>query len=295
MNWKSIPFTKVVIFILIVGLVVFVVFYPLKYLKPIERFPVKDTTIIMNVSNPAAADSVYRLFYQAKIDSIQNVLNDVNNKYQQEIDTSINKMNLWVGFWISIITFFISIAGLWQYLQVKNHDEKFRNLKKDLDSEWDSKKYEIDNFMSRLDANQKFISDRLKVESNLVLLMRTVSAIHDPAMVFDIAERRILVIEFMGKISKLINDYSRHLLQQPVDIEVKDNYVCILMNVRLFLIRSTILFRSYIVNDEIRNFVIKLRDVENSIKNQASLSDECVTPIVTGLNELQNTMKRDSL
>ena len=111
MNWKSIPVTKVVIFILIVGLVVFVVFYPLKYLKPIERFPVKDTTIIMNVSNPAAADSVYRLFYQAKIDSIQNVLNDVNNKYQQEIDTSINKMNGWVGFWISIITCIISIAG----------------------------------------------------------------------------------------------------------------------------------------------------------------------------------------
>lgn len=295
MNLKSIPYTKVVIFILIFGLIAFVVLYPLYCLKPIERFPVKHTTIIMNASNPAAADSVYRLFYQTKIDSIQNVLNDVNNKYLQEIDTSINKMNGWVGFWISIITFIISIAGLWQYLQVKNHDERFRNLKKDLDSKWDSKKYEIDNFRSKLDADQKFLSDRLKVESNLVLLMRTISAIHDPAMVFDIAERRILVIEFMGKISKLINDYSRHLLQQPVDIEVKDNYVCILMNVRLFLIRSTILFRSYIVNDEIRNFVIKLRDVEKRVKNQTSLRDECITSIVTGLNELQNTMKRDSL
>lgn len=295
MNWKSIPFTKVVIFILIVGLIAFVVIYPHNCLRPIERFPVKDTTIVMNVSNPAAADSVYRLFYQAKIDSIQNVLNDVNNKYLQEIDTSINKMNGWVGFWISIITFILSIAGLWQYLQVKNYDEKFRNIKKDIYSQWDSKEYEIDNFMSRLDADQKFISDRLKVESNLVLLMRTISAIHDPAMVFDIAERRILVIEFMGKISKLINDYSRHLLQQPVVVEVKDNYVCILMNLRLFLIRSTILFRSYVVNDEIRNYVVKLREVENRIKNQASLSDECVAPIVTGLNELQNTMKRDSL
>lgn len=295
MNWKSIPFTKVVIILLIVGLIAFVVIYPHNCLRPIERFPVKDTTIVMNVSNPAAADSVYRLFYQAKIDSIQNVLNDVNNKYLQEIDTSINKMNGWVGFWISIITFILSIAGLWQYLQVKNYDEKFRNIKKDIYSQWDSKEYEIDNFMSRLDADQKFISDRLKVESNLVLLMRTISAIHDPAMVFDIAERRILVIEFMGKISKLINDYSRHLLQQPVDVEVKDNYVCILMNVRLFLIRSTILFRSYVVNDEIRNYVVKLREVENRIKNQASLSDECVAPIVTGLNELQNTMKRDSL
>lgn len=291
MNWKSIPFTKVVIFILIVGLIAFVVLYPLYCLKPIERFPVKDTTIIMNASNPAAADSVYRLFYQTKIDSIQNVLNDVNNKYQQEIDTSINKMNGWVGFWISIITFIISIAGLWQYLQVKNHDNKFRIQKNRINQGLNDNKKVINDAKSKLDNEIK----RFCIESNLGLFMRTISAIHDPAMVFDIAERRILVIEFMGKISQSINDYSSHLLQNPIDIEVRDNYVCILMNVRLFLIRSTILFRSYIVNDEIRNFVVKLRDVENRVKNQASLSDECVAPIVTGLNELQNTMKRDSL
>lgn len=271
------------------------VFYPIYYLKPVDRIHVRDTTIVKNVSNPAVADSVYRVFYQAKLDSIQNVLNDVNSKYQQDIDTSINKMNGWVAFWTSVITFILSITGLWQYLKVKNHDEKFCKLEKEVNDKWERKEYEINNCLSMLNADFALMSNRFRVENNLGLIMRTLSAIHDPSMVFDVAERRILVIEFIGKISKSIDEYSRYLQCVPVDTEVRDNYICILMNIRLFLIRSTILFRSYNVNGDIRSFVNLVRQVEENIKNQTTVSENSVRRIVRGLNALQNTMKRDSL
>lgn len=294
MNCKSFPIIKVTILLLVLGLVAYMVLYPINYLKPVERITVRDTTIIVNASNPSAADSVYRVFYKSKIDSIQNVLYDVNSKYQQEIDTSINKMNGWVAFWTSVVTFILSIAGLWQYLKVRSHDEKFSKQEKEVNDKLERKEYEINHFQSVLNANFELMSNRFRVENNLGLIMRTLAAIHDPSMVFDIAERRILVIEFIGKISKSLDEYSRFLLFVPVNTEVRDNYVCILMNIRLFLIRSTILFRSYNVNGEIRRFVDLVRQVEENIKNQSSVRENSVRRIVRGLNELQETMKRDS-
>lgn len=82
-----------------------------------------------------STDSASCAILSAKIDSIQKVTNRIDTQYQQDIDTMINKMNTWVGYWMTLLTFILMIVSIWQFLNVRNIKDDYKEMKATIDNE----------------------------------------------------------------------------------------------------------------------------------------------------------------
>lgn len=141
--------------------------------------PKQHTTQVVMIGKHQSNDSLLNQQLAIRMDSVISVLNDINQKYPQEIDTAINKTNIWMGFWMTILTFILMICGFWQYLKVKDDRDKQREL-------IDKLKQQTADMM---DDRVKF-NTRLEAENIISITLRTIGAINDPVMLTSIDKRK---------------------------------------------------------------------------------------------------------
>lgn len=84
-------------------------------------------------TNPATARTS-KADIVARMDNMQQTINRIDNQYLQNIDTMINKMNTWTGYWLTLLTFILMIISIWQFLNVKNIREEYNGMKEQLDN-----------------------------------------------------------------------------------------------------------------------------------------------------------------
>lgn len=53
-----------------------------------------------------------------RMDNMQKTINRIDNQYLQNIDTMVNKMNTWTGYWLTLLTFILMIVSIWQFINV---------------------------------------------------------------------------------------------------------------------------------------------------------------------------------
>ena len=63
-------------------------------------------------NNYVCCDSSSYSALVSKVDSIQTVINRIDSQYQQNIDTMVNKMNTWMGYWMTLLTFILIIVSI---------------------------------------------------------------------------------------------------------------------------------------------------------------------------------------
>lgn len=237
-------------------------------------------------------DSVKFASYTQRLDSMENELGMIRDQYQTDINIGIDRLNSWVGFWLAILAVVLLMAGVWQYMQVKKHDDDWKKLSKD----YKSKIKDIDDLKTAVEEERTALKDKLRIETTLFNLLRTMAALHDPLMLPRDDERKQRIIEYLAKAQELLIQY-RTLKQK----ENKDKNLCkeedsmilclIFTNFRLNICRCVALFTSPSVSIKAKWFLDYVEKEENKLSTRENMPIDSLNSFIGELGALLKTLK----
>lgn len=240
-------------------------------------------------------DSVKFASYTRRLDSMENELGMIRDQYQMDINIGIDRLNSWVGFWLTILTVVLLMAGVWQYMQVKKHDDDWKNMSDD----YDSKIEDIEKLKSEIEEERTALKDKLRIETTLFNLLRTMAALHDPLMLPRDDERKQKIIEYLAKAQELLIQY-RTLKQKENEVD-KDKNLCkvedsmilclIFTNVRLNICRCVALFTSPSISIKAKCFLDYVEKEENRLSTRENMPIDSLNRFIGELGDLLKTLK----
>lgn len=240
-------------------------------------------------------DSVKFACYTRRLDSMENELGMIRDQYQMDINIGIDRMNSWVGFWLTILTVVLLMAGVWQYMQVKKHDDDWKNMSDD----YDSKIEDIEKLKSKIEEERTALKDKLRIETTLFNLLRTMAALHDPLMLPRDDERKQRIIEYLDKAQELLIQY--RTLKQKENEKDKDKNLCkeedsmilclIFTNFRLNICRCVALFTSPSVSIKAKCFLDYVEKEENKLSTRENMPIDSLNRFIGELGVLLKTLK----
>lgn len=226
----------------------------------------------------------------SKVDSIQTVVNRIDSQYQQNIDTMINKMNTWMGFWMTLLTFILMIVSIWQFLNVRNMRDEFKDIKKEVK----------DNIKKIIDKRSE-IDRELSNFYSMVQLLSSIRAIHSlsEAQFVNISHRSDIkycldnIINCLVSIEKYIKEDKSDQDNIKLNNEIVKILPLIIMNVRGALYPVTYYCESVVDNVYFNTLQDNLSELERSIRNHQIISDNDkaeLYKLITNLSELSGTI-----
>ena len=240
-------------------------------------------------------DSVKFASYTRRLDSMENELGMIRDQYQMDINIGIDRRNSWVGFWLTILTVVLLMAGVWQYMQVKKHDDDWKNMSDD----YDSKIEDIEKLKSKIEEERTALKDKLRIETTLFNLLRTMAALHDPLMLPRDDERKQRIIEYLDKAQELLIQY--RTLKQKENEKDKDKNLCkeedsmilclIFTNFRLNICRCVALFTSPSVSIKAKCFLDYVEKEENKLSTRENMPIDSLNRFIGELGVLLKTLK----
>lgn len=236
-------------------------------------------------------DSVKFASYTRRLDSMENELGMIRDQYQMDINIGIDRLNSRVGFWLAILAVVLLIAGVWQYMQVKKHDDDWKKLSDD----YDSKIKQIEKLKTAVEEERTALKDKLRIETTLFNLLRTMAALHDPLMLPRDDERKQRIIEYLTKAQELLIQY-RDLKHNESDenlCEKEDIMILglIFTNFRLNICRCLALFTSPSVSIKAQSFLNYVEDEEKSLSTRVKKPIESLDGFIKELGALLGTLK----
>lgn len=236
-------------------------------------------------------DSVKFASYTRRLDSMENELGMIRDQYQTDINIGIDRLNSWVGFWLAILAVVLLMAGVWQYMQVKKHDDDWKNLSDDYDSKIDN----IKKLKTEVEEERTALKDKLRIETTLFNLLRTMAALHDPLMLPRDDERKQRIIEYLAKAQELLIQY-RSLKQKESDKNLckeEDSLILclILTNFRLNICRCVALFTSPSVSIKAKCFLDYVENEENRLSTRENMPIDSLNRFIGELGVLLKSLK----
>ena len=227
--------------------------------------PKQHTTHVVMIGKQQSKDSLLNQQLAIRMDSVISIINDITQKYPQEIDTAINKTNIWMGFWMTILTFILMICGFWQYLKVKDDRDKQREL-----------------FLKIKEQNDKMLETQDKynalseAENQISITLRTIGAINDPVMLTSIDKRKASIKHYLGNVAIHLEEYSDCMN----DVKFKNNNSLeiiqqTILNLQLCLCRIQPLFSSPQSNIKILKALdyLRVKEMDLRIANKVKAED----------------------
>lgn len=199
------------------------------------------------------------------IDSIHIISPENTDK---SFDNYLSMFNNWIGFWLSILTLILMLAGIWQYLQIRRYDSEFKEIKQDIEK----KQKQLDDQLRDIEENYKKSMDRIKIETNLSIMLRALGSINDPLMLLDISERKQLLFHYLSECRALISQYSLCLNGEYYGHEVAMTFQYVLLNVRLCLCRMSSLYSDPMTSIFITNFMVEAKSKDVMIRETEKVS-----------------------
>lgn len=240
-------------------------------------------------------DSVKFASYTRRLDSMENELGMIRDQYQTDINIGIDRLNSWVGFWLAILAVVLLMAGVGQYMQVKKHDDDWNKLLAD----YKIKKQDIENLKKAVENERTALKDKLRIETTLFNLLRTMAALHDPLMLPRDDERKQRIIEYLAKAQELLIQY-RTLKQKENEVD-KDKNLCkeedsmilclIFTNFRLNICRCVALFTSPSVSIRAKCFLDYVEKEENKLSTRENMPIDSLNRFIGELGVLLKTLK----
>lgn len=236
-------------------------------------------------------DSVKFASCSRRLDSMENELGKIRDQYQMDINIGIDRLNSWVGFWLAILAVVLLMAGVWQYMQVKKHDDDWKNLSDDYDSKIDN----IKKLKTEVEEERTALKDKLRIETTLFNLLRTMAALHDPLMLPRDDERKQRIIEYLAKAQELLIQY-RSLKQKESDKNLckeEDSLILCLIftNFRLNICRCVALFTSPSVSIKAKCFLDYVENEENRLSTRENMPIDSLNRFIGELGVLLKTLK----
>lgn len=244
-------------------------------------------------NNYVCCDSSSYSALVSKVDSIQTVINRIDSQYQQNIDTMVNKMNTWMGYWMTLLTFILMIVSIWQFFNVRNMRDNFKDIKNN-----------IDNKIMEITNKRKEIDRELSISHSMVRLLSSIKAINSlsDAQLNDISHRSDIkycldnIISNLSKIEQSINEEQSGNNGQLVsknNNEIVTILPLIIMNVRESLYQVKFYCESVVDNIKFNTLQDNLSELERSIRSHRVISDnakEQFYKLITNLTELSSSI-----
>ena len=194
--------------------------------------------------------------------------------------------NQWIGFWLSILTLILMLAGIWQYLQIRRYDSEFNEIKHEIEK----KQKQLDDKLCDIEEKYKKSMDRIKIETNLSIMLRALGSINDPLMLLDISERKQLLYHYLTQCQTLIKQYSNCIIEKADEPEVAMNFQYVLLNVRLCLCRMSSLYADPMTGIFISNFMSEAKSKDNEIREAGHVTQEDFKWLAKKIGEARSKM-----
>ena len=243
-------------------------------------------------NNYVCCDSSSYSALVSKVDSIQTVINRIDSQYQQNIDTMVNKMNTWMGYWMTLLTFILMIVSIWQFLNVRNMRDEFKDIKNNIDNkitEFTDKRKEIDRELDIFHSVVRLLSSTKAINS-LSDAQRNISHRSDIKYCLD------NIISSLSKIEQSINKEqsgNNGELISKNNNEIVMILPLIIMNVRESLCQVKFYCESVVDNIRFNTLQDNLSELERSIRSHRVISDDDKNEfykLITDLTELSSSI-----
>ena len=243
-------------------------------------------------NNYVCCDSSSYSALVSKVDSIQTVINRIDSQYQQNIDTMVNKMNTWMGYWMTLLTFILMIVSIWQFLNVRNMRDEFKDIKNNIDNkitEFTDKRKEIDRELDIFHSMVRLLSSTKAINS-LSDAQRNISHRSDIKYCLD------NIISSLSKIEQSINKEqsgNNGELVSKNNNEIVMILPLIIMNVRESLCQVKFYCESVVDNIRFNTLQDNLSELERSIRSHRVISDDDKNEfykLITDLTELSSSI-----
>ena len=243
-------------------------------------------------NNYVCCDSSSYSALVSKVDSIQTVINRIDSQYQQNIDTMVNKMNTWMGYWMTLLTFILMIVSIWQFLNARNMRDEFKDIKNNIDNkitEFTDKRKEIDRELDIFHSVVRLLSSTKAINS-LSDAQRNISHRSDIKYCLD------NIISSLSKIEQSINKEqsgNNGELVSKNNNEIVMILPLIIMNVRESLCQVKFYCESVVDNIRFNTLQDNLSELERSIRSHRVISDDDKNEfykLITDLTELSSSI-----
>ena len=271
-------------------LLLFIILFWCNYPQFCSHFSSSCDTLATN--NYVCCDSSSYSALVSKVDSIQTVINRIDSQYQQNIDTMVNKMNTWMGYWMTLLTFILMIVSIWQFLNVRNMRDEFKDIKNNIDNkitEFTDKRKEIDRELDIFHSVVRLLSSTKAINS-LSDAQRNISHRSDIKYCLD------NIISSLSKIEQSINKEqsgNNGELVSKNNNEIVMILPLIIMNVRESLCQVKFYCESVVDNIRFNTLQDNLSELERSIRSHRVISDDDKNEfykLITDLTELSSSI-----
>lgn len=295
----------IVQFLLLLLLVILAILFFWEAEKPMrDKVCVERTQMVMPVKI-TPQDSITMQEYSQRLDSIQNVLEDVRSQYQAEINIGIDRLNAWVGFWLAVLSLILLLAGIKQYLDSRNYEDKWKKIEEEYkksQEDIDNKRRGMEKDLSCLKKEQELFKNKLRLENTLFNLLRTMSALHDPLMMQESHERKQMVVRYLENTQTLLREYFDNLsnaTQTDGDciVKKKDERLIlelIFSNMKFNICRIWTLFSKPGAGVSISDFIQYIETNEKEIKESLAFKKVRGDELIIRLGQLISTLKSES-
>ena len=243
-------------------------------------------------NNYVCCDSSSYSALVSKVDSIQTVINRIDSQYQQNIDTMVNKMNTWMGYWMTLLTFILMIVSIWQFLNVRNMRDEFKDIKNN-----------IDNKITEFTDKRKEIDRELDIFHSVVRLLSSTKAINSLSDAqLNISQRsdiKYCLDNIISSLSKIEQSINKEQSGNNGELVSKNNneivmiLPLIIMNVRESLCQVKFYCESVVDNIRFNTLQDNLSELERSIRSHRVISDDDKNEfykLITDLTELSSSI-----
>lgn len=272
-------------------LLLFIILFWCNYPQFCSHFSSSCDTLATN--NYVCCDSSSYSALVSKVDSIQTVINRIDSQYQQNIDTMVNKMNTWMGYWMTLLTFILMIVSIWQFLNVRNMRDEFKDIKNN-----------IDNKITEFTDKRKEIDRELDIFHSMVRLLSSIKAINSlsDAQLNNISHRsdiKYCLDNIISSLSKIEQSINKEQSGNNGELVSKNNneivmiLPLIIMNVRESLCQVKFYCESVVDNIRFNTLQDNLSELERSIRSHRVISDDDKNEfykLITDLTELSSSI-----
>lgn len=257
---------------------------------------------IQIVDSAEVSDSVInkteREYTIQQIDSIKTIVQHIDDQYQQDIDTMINKGNAWLGFWLTLMSVLIAVFAFFNWHQNSKYSEEFDKIKDDyikLKEKFSEQNRQHLSIANNLFEEKKSFEDykrneiaKIKELAKISSLSECIINIPDPAFLSkeeDRKEQVVLILESIQKsYSKLVNIIATQYKEIENVDESTNTLIIILIDIKIALLSSQRIFSKFSENITFYTFLKELTLNIQSFRKSGIL-------IYTDINKLRSISK----
>lgn len=273
-----------------------------------------NNTIYLADSIKDSDSTIYKtssIYYVHQIDSLKSIVQNINDRYQDEIDIMINKSNGWLGFWLSLITILLGVLAFVNWYDRSKQTELIQIKLKEIETEKKelvAAKDKIKDDFNKLKEDSTMLKDDFVKEKNIIIknkneilkekrnfesekvkelgkikelttiasLSECLLSLPDPSYMSKDEDRKSQVLYLLENLQKSYSQFVSHVSREQDNVkrsEMTYTIVLVLIDIKVAVLNSQRILSSLNENIRFYNFLKDLSKHINTLRSSGIVSD----------------------